>query len=67
MTILFFLLLLAVLPWPWMKPVWEWYLRTCWKSSCLKISVEAGKKKLQSYKDKKATEVNKPKEGDGVK
>jgi hypothetical protein len=51
------------LPWSWTKAMWHWIFCKVWSRSSLKVGVEAGGRKLKSFKDEHLTKTNKPKEG----
>lgn len=48
------------LPWSWSKAMWNWIGSKFWTRSSLKVMVEAGGKKLSSYKDKVQSKKNAP-------
>ena len=62
MTLLCVLCVLFFIPWSWTKCLWNWAFKGCWKRSSMKVIVDAGGKKLASFKDQHLTKANKPKE-----
>ena len=61
MSLLLLVLILAYLiPGPWSRWMWDKLLCSVWNRSTLKVVVDAGGRKLTSYKDKIQTKKNVP-------